>query len=130
MLDEVARCDDLVTGLRPVTYGTKGESARCLVSVGPAITTKAPSEGWRLRLRPNILDLRKIVEILTQYIQCLKIMSTLVYKNKSEIFIKDYFCPNFRKMKKGIENRNQRVTIFFLVCLSDMDHRKIYGTLV
>jgi hypothetical protein len=54
MLDEVARCDDLVTGLRPVTYGTKGEPARCLVSVGLAITAKASSEGWRLRLRPNI----------------------------------------------------------------------------
>jgi hypothetical protein len=36
-----------------VTYGTKGESARCLVSVGPAITAKASSEEWRLRLRPN-----------------------------------------------------------------------------
>jgi hypothetical protein len=53
MLDEVARCDNLVTGLRPVTYGTKGEPARCLVSVGPAITAKASSEGWRLHLRPN-----------------------------------------------------------------------------
>jgi hypothetical protein len=27
-------------------------------------------------------------------------------------------------MKKGIENRNQRVTTFFLVCLSDVVHRK------
>jgi hypothetical protein len=36
-----------------VTYETKGEPARCLVSVGPAITAKASSEGWRLRLRPN-----------------------------------------------------------------------------
>jgi hypothetical protein len=53
MLDEVARCDDLVTGLRPVTYGAKGEPTRCLVSVGPTITVKASSEGWRLRLRPN-----------------------------------------------------------------------------
>jgi hypothetical protein len=53
MLDEVARWDDLVTGLRLVTYGTKGEPARCLVSVGPAITAKASSEGWHLRLRPN-----------------------------------------------------------------------------
>ena len=34
-------------------YGTKGEPARCLVSVGPAITAKASSEGWRLRLHPN-----------------------------------------------------------------------------
>jgi hypothetical protein len=53
MLDEVARWDDLVTGLRPMTYGAKGEPARCLVSVGPTITAKASSEGWRLRLRPN-----------------------------------------------------------------------------
>jgi hypothetical protein len=53
MLDEVARWDVLVTGLRPVTYGAKGESARCLVSVGPMITAKASSEGWRLRLRRN-----------------------------------------------------------------------------
>jgi hypothetical protein len=37
MLDEVARWDDLVTGLRPMTYGTKGEPVRCLVSVGPTI---------------------------------------------------------------------------------------------
>ena len=36
-----------------MTYGTKGEPARCLVSVGPAITAKASSEGWHLRLRPN-----------------------------------------------------------------------------
>jgi hypothetical protein len=38
-----------------VTYGTKGESARCLVSVGAARTAKASNEGWRLRLRPNIV---------------------------------------------------------------------------
>jgi hypothetical protein len=36
-----------------VTCGTKGESAHCLVSAGAARTTKASSEGWRLRLRPN-----------------------------------------------------------------------------
>jgi hypothetical protein len=54
VLDEVARWDDLITGLRSVTYGTKGEPARCLVFIGPTITTKASSEGWRLRLRPNI----------------------------------------------------------------------------
>jgi hypothetical protein len=53
MLDEVARWDDLVTGLRPVTCGTKGKSARRLVSVGAARSAKVSSEGWRLRLRPN-----------------------------------------------------------------------------
>jgi hypothetical protein len=41
-------------------------------------------------------------------------MNTPIYKNGPEISIKGYFCPNFRKMKKGIENKNQRVTIFFL----------------
>jgi hypothetical protein len=38
--------------------------------------------------------------------------------------IKGYFCPNFRKMKKVIENENQRMTIFFLVCLSYIKPRK------
>jgi hypothetical protein len=51
-------------------------------------------------------------------------MNTLVYKNGPEISIKGYFCPNFRKMKKGIENKNQRVTIFFLECLSGIGHKK------
>jgi hypothetical protein len=55
---------------------------------------------------------------------CLKIINTIVYKTKLEISIKGYFCPNFKKIKKGIENRNQRVTLFFLVCLSDVDHRE------
>jgi hypothetical protein len=54
----------------------------------------------------------------------LKIINTTVYKDTPEISIKAYFCPNFKKMKKGIENRNQRVTIFFLVRLSDVNHRK------
>jgi hypothetical protein len=56
MLDEVARWDDLVIGLRPMTYGTKGEPVRCLVSVGPTNAAKASSEGSRLRLRPNSLQ--------------------------------------------------------------------------
>jgi hypothetical protein len=43
-----------LTGLRPMTCGAKGESARRLVSVGAARTAKASSEGWRLRLCPNI----------------------------------------------------------------------------
>jgi hypothetical protein len=53
MLDEAARWNDLVVGLRPMSYEAKGVLARCLVSVGPATTAKASSEGWRLRLRPN-----------------------------------------------------------------------------
>jgi hypothetical protein len=54
MLDKAARWDDLVTGLRPATRGTKGKSVSRLVSVGAARLAKALSEGWRLRLRPNI----------------------------------------------------------------------------
>jgi hypothetical protein len=53
MLDEAARWDDLVAGLRLMSYGAKGVPARCLVSVGPTTAAKASSEGWRLRLRPN-----------------------------------------------------------------------------
>jgi hypothetical protein len=53
MLDEAAGWDDLVIGLRPATHGTKGKSASRLVFVGVARLTKASSEGWRLRLRPN-----------------------------------------------------------------------------
>jgi hypothetical protein len=53
MLDEAARWDDLVAGLRLMSYGAKGVPARCLVSVGPTTAAKASSEGWRLHLRPN-----------------------------------------------------------------------------
>jgi hypothetical protein len=53
MLDEAARWDDLVTGLRPAARGTKGKSASRLVSVGAARLAEASSEGWRLRLRPQ-----------------------------------------------------------------------------
>jgi hypothetical protein len=53
MLDEAARWDDLIAGLRLMSYGAKGVPARCLVSVGPTTAAKASSEGWRLCLRPN-----------------------------------------------------------------------------
>jgi hypothetical protein len=45
---------DFVTSLHPATCETKGESVRRLASVDPARPAKASSEGWRLRLRPNI----------------------------------------------------------------------------
>jgi hypothetical protein len=56
MLDKAAGTDDLVTGLRSATRGTKGKSASRLASVGAARLAKASSEGWRLRLRPNKSD--------------------------------------------------------------------------
>ena len=66
MLDEAARWNDLVVGLRPMSYGAKGVLARCLVSVGPTITAKASSEGWRLRLRPNIWFHHRTAHMLEQ----------------------------------------------------------------
>jgi hypothetical protein len=38
--------------------------------------------------------------------------------------IKSYFCPNLRKIRKAMGNNNQRMNIFFLVYLSDREHRK------
>ena len=55
----------------------------------------------------SVLGLRKFVEIHTQLRHCLKILSTLVYKNRLGMSIKDCFYLNFRKMKKVIENKNQ-----------------------
>jgi hypothetical protein len=60
MQDEVARWDDLVIGLRPAPCQAKGKSVRRLVSVDPARSVKASSEGWRLRLRPNNLLLHHL----------------------------------------------------------------------
>src|SRR5688572_18013238 len=54
VLDEAARWNDLVVGLRPMSCGAKGVLARCLVSAARVTTAKASGEGWRLRLRPNI----------------------------------------------------------------------------
>jgi hypothetical protein len=64
------------------------------------------------------------VEIHTQLIQCLKILSTPVYKINSSFAIKDYMCPKHRKLRKAVENNKQRMNIFFLVYLSDKEHRK------
>jgi hypothetical protein len=38
--------------------------------------------------------------------------------------IKNYFCPNLRKIRKVMKNNNQRMNIFFLEHLSDKEHRK------
>jgi hypothetical protein len=75
-----------------VSYGTKGEPARCLVSVGPAIAAKASSEGWRLRLRPNnaLSTLQNVIPTLginlisilsgcAQKINNYEIMTALIY---------------------------------------------------
>jgi hypothetical protein len=55
---------------------------------------------------------------------CLKILSTPVYKNNSRLSIKNYICPKLRKLRKAVENNKQRRNIFFLVYLSDKEHRK------
>jgi hypothetical protein len=41
--------------------------------------------------------------------------------------IKNYFFPNLRKIRKVMENNKQRMNIFFLVYLSDKEHRKNTG---
>jgi hypothetical protein len=71
-----------------------------------------------------VLGLRKFVEIHTQHTHCLKILSTLVYKNNSRLSIKNYICPKLRKLRKAIEINEQRMNIFFLVYLSDEKPRK------
>jgi hypothetical protein len=40
------------------------------------------------------------------------------------MFIKNHFCPKLRKIRKAMENNNQRMNKFFLECLSDKEHRK------
>jgi hypothetical protein len=47
--------------------------------------------------------------------------------NNPIMSIKNYFCPNLRKIRKVMENDNERMTIFFLVYLSDKEHRKNIG---
>jgi hypothetical protein len=66
------------------------------------------------------------VEIHTQHTHCLKILSTPVYKNNSILSIKNYICPKIRKLRKAMGNNKQRMNIFFLVYLSDKEHRKKY----
>jgi hypothetical protein len=55
---------------------------------------------------------------------CLKILNIPLHKNKPEMSIKNCFCPNFRKNKKVIENKNKKMTIFFLASLSYIEPRK------
>jgi hypothetical protein len=55
---------------------------------------------------------------------CLKIPSTLVYKNNSRLSIKNHICPKLRKLRKAVENNKQRRNILFLIYLSDKEHRK------
>jgi hypothetical protein len=38
--------------------------------------------------------------------------------------IKNYICPKLRKLRRAMENNKQRMNIFFLVYLSDKEHRK------
>jgi hypothetical protein len=53
-----------------------------------------------------------------------KINKHPVYKVKEGLFTKACLCSNLGKFRKGIENGNQRATIFFLACLSYVVHKK------
>jgi hypothetical protein len=55
---------------------------------------------------------------------CLQIVSTPVYKINSSFAIKDYICPKLRKLRKIVENKKQGRNTFFLVYVSDREHRK------
>jgi hypothetical protein len=55
---------------------------------------------------------------------CLKILSTPVYKINSSFAIKGYIYPKLRKLRKAVESNKPRMNIFFLVYLSDKEHRK------
>jgi hypothetical protein len=72
-----------------------------------------------------VLGLRKFVEIHTQHMRCLKILSTPVHKINSSFAIKDYIYPKLRKLRKAIEVNEQRMNMFFLVYLSNEEPRKI-----
>ena len=72
----------------------------------------------------HVLDLRKFVEVQTQLRHCLKILSTPVYNINIGLSIKNYIYPKLRKLRKAMENNKQRMNIFFLVYLSDKEHRK------
>jgi hypothetical protein len=71
-----------------------------------------------------VLGLRKFVEIHAQLMHCLKILSTPVYKINSSFAINGYICPKLRKLRKAVESNKPRMNIFFLVYLSDKEHRK------
>jgi hypothetical protein len=64
------------------------------------------------------------MEIHTQHMHYLKILRTPVYKINSSFAIKYYICPKLRKLRKVVENNKQGRNTFFLVYLSDREHRK------
>jgi hypothetical protein len=71
-----------------------------------------------------VLGLRKFVEMQTQLRHYLKVLSTLVYKINSRLYIKNYMCPKLGKLRKAIEINEERMNIFFLVYLSNEEPRK------
>jgi hypothetical protein len=44
---------------------------------------------------------------------------------KEGLTTKTCFGPNLKKIKRGMKNKNQRATTFFLVCLNNIVHKKI-----
>jgi hypothetical protein len=54
MLDEVAKWDDLVTGLRPVMYGTKGEPADVLSPLAQRLRRRHRSKGDVFAFAPTV----------------------------------------------------------------------------
>jgi hypothetical protein len=67
--NEAALRDGVAAGLRLVPNGAKGVPAR-FVSVRPATSVKASSEGWRLCLRPNSVIIGVILELKVFLREC------------------------------------------------------------
>jgi hypothetical protein len=61
MLDEVVRWDDLVTGLRPVTYGAKGEPARCLSPLVQRLRRRHRTKGGVFTFAPTGAPARHVL---------------------------------------------------------------------
>jgi hypothetical protein len=86
-----------------VTCGTKGESTRCLVSVGVARTAKTSSEGWRVRLRPNKAH-RYLVSLFERSPTKgdIEIAYVSTHNQLADIFIKPLDEKTFRKLRNEL----------------------------
>jgi hypothetical protein len=52
------------------------------------------------------------MEILDQYLHCLKMLSTPVPKLKQILFLRICFYPNLGKYKRAQKNENQRAILY------------------
>jgi hypothetical protein len=70
------------------------------------------------------MNLRKFVDVQTQFNHCLKIVGTPVLKIQVGISIKSFFYPKLKKIRMALGINEQWVKLFFLAYLSNREHRK------